>query len=104
MSNNTQNRGTPVSATASGAGTVSAFLGALTGQTYHITDINGSSVVAANSGTWALLGGTTGTTVYWQGAGAVVEIFSEPIYVVGSVSFYVNGTTATYANISGYVL
>lgn len=106
MSNNTQNRGTPVFATASGVGTAAAFLSPLPGQTYHITDIHASSAVSGGGGTWALLAGATGTTILWTGAGNVTKDFATPIVVSmgGTVSLYINGTTLSYANISAYVL
>lgn len=104
MSNNTQFRGTPVSATGSGVGTAVAMLGNIPGQTYHITDISGSSAVPNGGGTWTVLAGATGTTILWQGAGNVNEDFTGVLMGSGTVSFYMNGTTLTYVNIGGYIL
>lgn len=102
MSNNTQLRGNPFRITASGTTTAQA---ATTSGTvlYYVTDINGSST--STTGTWAILCGTTGTTILWQGAGTVNETFSEALVIpAGTVSFYMNGSAVTYANISGYFI
>ena len=94
MSNNSQLRGTPFSVTA--AGTTSAQA-ATTGTSvrYYVTDISGTSTGTA--GTWVILGGTTGSTVFWQGSGAVTESFVSPIETgsSGTISFYMNGATLT---------
>lgn len=97
---NSQLRGTRFSATASGTTTASASLNT-TALSVYITDISGSSTGTA--GTWALL---VGTTAYWQGSGAISTPISESIRMAGSgtVTFLMNGATATYANISGYTI
>lgn len=102
MADNSQLRGARFSATASGSTQASAtfFVSGLQG---YVTDIAGSG--SGGTGTWAILGGATGTTTFWQGAGAVSNDISESIKVpVGTVTFLVNGTTATFANISGYMI
>jgi hypothetical protein len=106
MANNSQLRGTPVSATASGAGTAVVILNGVAGQTYHITDVSGSSAVPNGGGTWTILSGATGTTILWQGAGNVNEDFTAILMAPtgGTVSFYMNGTSLTYVNIAGYLL
>lgn len=94
------NRGAPFSQTASGTTSAKAAQPAV-GLNMYVTDINGSSTTA---GTWAILGGATGTTTYWAGIGAVSQTFQEPIVIpsAGTVTFAMAGATATYANISGY--
>lgn len=102
MPNLSQNHGTPFSASNAGTTTADATFSGTNVQLL-ITDIAASS--SGTAGTWALYAGS-GTTPLWQGAGTVNYQFSEPIRVTGgqSVSFKVNGTTATYGNVSGYYL
>lgn len=102
MPNNSINRGTPFSVTATGTSSASASFPKTTNVVY-VTDISGTSTTA---GTWALLGGVTGTTTYWAGNGNVVQIFESPIEITssGTVTFLMNGATFTAANISGYTI
>lgn len=101
------NRGQAFSVTV--AGTTTAQPATTVGTvTYYVTDISGSS--SGTAGTWVIIanlaaaGGTT--VVLWQGAGAVNATFTEPITLgnTGTISFYMNGATATYGNISGFFI
>ena len=102
--NNTQLRGTQFSATATGTTSAQAVT-TQTGVLYYVTDIAASSS-GTTVGLWQILGGTTGTTVYWQGLGTVNESFTTPIRIAttGTIGFLANGVTATSANISGYYI
>ncbi len=94
-----QDRGIPFSATASGTSIAVATVSGTTGAYYFVTDISGTS--SGTAGTWTLVGGST---ILWQGAGNVNYLFSEPLLVGkgNSVIFTMNGTTTTYANITGF--
>ncbi len=98
-----QNRGTAFSVTLAGTSSAQPVTTGTTVQ-YYVTDISGSS--SGTAGTWVLLGGTTGTTVFWQGSGTVNATFSEPLTLgtVGTISFLINGTTTTQGNISGFFI
>ena len=102
MANNNQLRGTPFYVTASGTTSVSASYSKTTNAVY-ITDLTGTSTTA---GTWALLGGATGTTVFWQGTGNFSEDFIEPLGITtaGTITLLFNGATNTFANMSGYTI
>ncbi len=96
-----QDHGIPFSATATGAGTVSALVTGTTNTLYFVSDIAASST--GTMGTWAVL---ADSTVLWEGSGAVNYHFSEPLRggKGKSVSIYANGSTSMYANISGFYL
>ncbi len=103
MSNNTQFRGTPFNVVANGTTSAQAVTTG-TSVIYYVTDISGTAT-ATTSGTWTLLCGPTGTTVMWAGAGLITEVFGEPLVATrGTISFLVNGSAFTYANISGYFI
>lgn len=103
---NKQDRGVPFSVTASGTTTAVATKAAGTNVIYFVTDI--SATASSAMGTWVLTAGaSTGISnaaTLWQGTGAVNISFSEPLagFKGGSVYLTANGTTATYANISGF--
>lgn len=100
MPNNSQLHGTPWSATTSGTSVANVTYSGTNTQLW-VTDFSASS--SGTMGTWAFYVGS-GTTPLWQGSGATNYQFSQPIRVTGgnSVTLEANGTTATYANISGY--
>jgi hypothetical protein len=104
MANQTAARGTPFSATASGTTSAQAVTTIKPTTQYWVTDISGSSTGTA--GTWVIFGGINGTTPFYQGAGVVNTPFSTPIEIVttGTISFFMNGATATFANLSGYFI
>lgn len=101
--------GTPFSETATHATSAVASHAAVTGKTYYITDISGSSDKAG-----ALLLVKQGTTVIWQvqlaatAAGNLAHAYSFKVPLKGAVSALVSvtvdGTAACYANIAGYEL
>ncbi len=109
MANNNQLRGTSFSVTATGTTTAQAVTSG-TDVTYYITDISGSTIGSATStGTWAVIGGATGTTILYQGSGNVSTPISTSLIgpSEGTVSFFVNGTAgayATFASMSGYFI
>lgn len=98
-----ENHGTPFSVPASGGSTTSAYYSGTTNQLLYVTDISASS--SGTMGTWYLYL-DQGTTVLWAGSGTVNYRFSEPIRVTKGhgVSLFANGTTATFANISGFYI
>lgn len=110
MPNNTQLRGTSFLATATGTTSASAQIAIVPGTTYYITDITASTDLAG--GTAVLFAGpATGTTVFWQvrvgSTDAYEENFQTPLKVFlpsGTITFLVNGTSYTSANISGYAI
>ena len=102
-------KGSPTSATATNSTSAVATITGIAGSTIYITDIAGSSDKAGS-----LLLVKQGTTVIWQvqlattaaGINAFDQQFMCPLSGVsgGSVSVTVDGTSACYANIAGYVL
>ena len=103
MPNQRINRGTPFSVTATGTTTATAVTTSST-VTYYVSDISAGSIILG-AGTWALYCGATGTTTLWIGAGNVNSTFQTPLEAtMGTIGFFVNGTTITYANISGYYI
>lgn len=107
MSVNKQSYAPPFSVTISGTAIAIATQAGTTAAIYYVTNIAGSS--SGTAGTWTLIAGASGangTTTLWQGSGAVGYQLSEPLsgFPGGSVIFTMNGTTTTYANITGFSL
>lgn len=104
-----QEYGVPFAVTATHATSAVASQAGVTGKTLYITDIAGSTDKAG-----ALLLVKQGSTVIWQvqlattaaGINAFAETFSMPLAgaLSASVSVTVDGTSACYANIAGYML
>lgn len=109
MAINKHGRGLPFGVTATHATSAVASKTAVAGTKYYITDIAGSSDKAGS-----LLLVKDGTTVIWQvqlastaaGINAWGQSFQQPLEAtVGNlVSVTVDGTSACYANISGFGL
>ena len=108
---NKQDHGTPFSATNAGTTSATATQAGTAGGVYYVSDFSVSSTGTA--GTWVIYAGatningtTTGTTALWQGQGATIGNMTVPLagFLNGSVYIVANGTTATYANITGYLL
>lgn len=96
--------GTPFVQSASGTAIAIATQTGTTGAIYYLTDVQASTV--ASAGTFSILGGSS---VLWQGQlGTVPYIHSWSTPLNGgkgnSMVFTVNGTTTTYANMSGYIV
>lgn len=101
--------GDPFSVTATHATSAVASQAGVTGSTFYITDISGSSDKAG-----ALLLVKQGTTIIWQtqlattaaGNNSYEHTFSTPL--VGAqgalVSVTVDGTALCHANIAGYAI
>lgn len=108
MPNNTQLRGQSFSVTASGTTSASANISMVTGTVYYITDITSSTDLAG--GTAVLYAGATvgSGTSYWTvrvgSTDTYEENFQTPLKIAsgGTISFLVNGTAYSSANISGY--
>lgn len=109
MSTNKQQHGTPFSQTATSATSAVATQTGVVGQTFYVTDIAGSS---DKSGSLLLV--KQGTTIIWQvqlattaaGNNSFQEHFSTPLAGVsgGLVSVTVDGTSACYANLAGFII
>jgi hypothetical protein len=109
MTLNIQQRGDPFSVTATGSTSAVATKAAVTGKTYYITDIAGSSDKAGS-----LLLVKQGTTTIWQiqlattaaGINAWQQSFTQPLVGASGalVSVTVDGTSVCDANISGFSL
>lgn len=103
-----QNAGAPFQVTATHATSAVASLAGVAGVAYYITDISGSSDKVGS-----LLLVKDGTTVIWQvqlanavGNNSFQESFQTPLSITAghTVSVTVDGTSACYSNLSGYVL
>jgi hypothetical protein len=104
-----QNSGAPIKATATHATSAVATVTGVAGSIYYITDVAGSSDKAGS-----LLLVKDGSTVIWQvqlattaaGNNSFQESFQTalPITKGNDVSVTVDGTSACYSNLSGYVL
>lgn len=106
---NKQDRGTPFRVTATHATSAVASQTGVSGQTYYITDIAGSSDKAGS-----LIQVKDGSTIIWivqlattaAGMNAFSQHFSTPLTCTNGnlASVTVDGTAACYANISGFYL
>lgn len=108
-SNNRQEHGRAITATATNATSAVASVTGVAGEKFYITDIAASTDKAG-----ALLLVKQGTTVIWQlqlaasaaGNLAVSHTFSQPLEgAVGAlVSVTIDGTAACNSNLSGFAL
>ena len=104
-----QARGTPFSKTATNATSAVATQSGVAGLTSYITDIAGSTDKAG-----ALLLVKQGSTIIWQlqlaataaGILAFSHSFKSPLMAASGadVSITIDGTSACYSNIAGYIL
>lgn len=104
MANNQQQYGTPFRATQAGTSTTTATVTGVTGTTFYVTDVCGSSDLA-NTSTIQI---KDGSTVIWQGivgnASSYTMSFSTPLRVTqgATLTVVVTGTANSTANVSGY--
>lgn len=104
-----QNSGANFYATATHATSAVSTVAAVTGTTYYVTDIAGSSDKAGS-----LLLVKDGSTVIWgvqlattaAGSNSFKQSFLSPLPITkgNSVSVTVDGTSVCYSNLSGYAL
>ena len=109
MPNNAQLHATPYQQTATGTTSAVATQAAVTGQTFYVTDISGSSDKAA-----AKILVKDGATVIWQdqiqvsaaGASYYEHTFGTPLKCTSgnSASVTVDGTSVSNANLAGFVV